>query len=122
MRTLLPDAASTGAILSAPIDKAQRQISREEAREIARDAYIYAYPLVLMQVSRQVATNVVRPTGLLSPINQFAHGREFPDPSFTVVVRPNADTLYSAMNFDVSKEPSRFCRTLLSLAFAGLLD
>lgn len=105
MRTLLPDAPSTDAIPSGPIDKAQGQISREEAREIARDTYIYAYPMVLMQVSRQVATNVPQPTGLLSPIDQFAHGREFPDPSFTVVVRPNADTLYSSMNFDVSKEP-----------------
>jgi hypothetical protein len=35
LRTLLQDGASTGAILSAPIDKAQ-QISGEEAREIAR--------------------------------------------------------------------------------------
>lgn len=81
------------------------EISDEEIREVARDAYIYDYPLVLMQVSRQVSTNVMQPTGLLSPINQFAHGRKFPDPSLTVVVRPNADTLYSSLNFDVSKEP-----------------
>ena len=29
----------------------------------------------------------------------------FPDATFTNVVRPNADTLYSAMFYDVSKEP-----------------
>jgi hypothetical protein len=41
-------------------------------------------------------------------MNQIAHGRAFPYPSFTDVVRPNADTLYSAMYFDVSKEPMVF--------------
>jgi hypothetical protein len=41
-------------------------------------------------------------------MNQIAHGRAFPDPSFTDVVRSNADTLYSAMYFDVSKEPMIF--------------
>ena len=82
-----------------------REVSDQEMREVARDVYVYAYPLVVMQVSRQVSTNVMQPTGLLSPVNQFAHGREFPDPSFTVVVRPNADTLYSSLNFDVSQEP-----------------
>jgi hypothetical protein len=57
--------------------KPDREVSDKEIPEIARDAYIYAYPLVLMQVSRQVSTNVMQPTGLLSPINQFAHGREW---------------------------------------------
>ncbi|WP_291747189.1 DUF1254 domain-containing protein [Bauldia sp.] len=78
----------------------------EEAREIARDAYIYAYPLVLMEVSGHISTNVPEPTGSTSaPVNQFGHALAFPDPSFTVVVRPNADTLYSSLIFDVSKEP-----------------
>lgn len=31
--------------------------------------------------------------------------REFPNPSFTIVVRPNADTLYSVLTYDVTKEP-----------------
>lgn len=105
MKGCLPSAACAGMLLLAPVAQAQQSVTAEEAREIARDAYIYAYPLVLMQVSRQVATNVAEPTGLTSPINQVAHGREFPDPDFTIVVRPNADTLYSSMNFDVSKEP-----------------
>jgi len=105
MRNCLLSAACAGVLLLAPVAQAQQSVTAEEAREIARDAYIYAYPLVLMQVSRQVATNVAEPTGLISPINQLAHGREFPDPDFTIVVRPNADTLYSSMNFDVSKEP-----------------
>ncbi len=80
-------------------------VSAEEAREIALETYIYAYPLVLMHVTRQVGTNVPESVGLRAPINQLAHAREFPDPSFTDVVCPNADTLYSALTYDVSKEP-----------------
>ncbi|WP_323844260.1 DUF1254 domain-containing protein [Microbulbifer magnicolonia] len=92
---LLPLAASLGA--QAP--------SVQEAREIARDAYIYAYPLVIMHLSRQVATNVEKPQFPLGPINQLAHARSFPDASMDIIASPNADTLYSSMNFDVSNEP-----------------
>ena len=79
-----------------------------EAREIARDAYIYAYPMVLVQLTRNVTTNVAQPIGLRSPVNQLVNAREFPDASFTDIVRPNVDTLYSVMNYDVSKEPLVF--------------
>ncbi|MFA6914947.1 MAG: DUF1254 domain-containing protein [Parachlamydiales bacterium] len=86
-------------------DAAPQSISPEEAKEIALEAYIYAYPIVLMQITRDVGTNVSKPTELHAPINQLAHARTFPDPSFTDVVRPNADTLYTALNYDVSNEP-----------------
>lgn len=85
--------------------QARQPVSAEEAHEIAREAYVYAYPIVLMQVTRDVGCNVAEPTGLRAPVNQFAHGRRFPDSTFTDVVRPNADTLYSVLSFDVSKEP-----------------
>ena len=38
-------------------------------------------------------------------MNQFAHVPVFPDANFTDVVRPNADTLYSVLWFDVTDEP-----------------
>jgi hypothetical protein len=38
-------------------------------------------------------------------MNQFDHRRAFPGANFTAVVRPNADTLYSILWFDVSSEP-----------------
>jgi hypothetical protein len=84
------------------------KLGAEELFEIARDAYIYAYPLVLMQVTRLTGTNVEAPVELNAPVNQLAHGRSFPDPSFTIVVRPNADTLYTALTYDVSQEPIVF--------------
>lgn len=100
--------ACLGLALSLPLlTQAKQLLSAEEAREIAREAYIYAYPQVLMKVTKNVGTNVEQPVGLglRAPVNQLTHARAFPDPDFTVVVRPNADTLYTAMSFDVVKEP-----------------
>lgn len=78
-----------------------------EAHAIAHDAYIYGYPLVLMDIIRQLATNVPRPdeNRLKAPVNQFVHARAFPDYTFTDIVSPNADTLYSSAFLDLSREP-----------------
>lgn len=105
MKALLRSTVLAGISLCVSNTVAQPGVAPDEAREIAREAYIYAYPLVLLQVSKQVATNVAEPTFLSAPMNQPAHARAFPDPSFTLVVRPNADTLYTSLNFDVSNEP-----------------
>jgi hypothetical protein len=88
-----------GAAFSAPL-------TADEADEIAVEAYIYAYPLVFMDLTRELVTNVARPHPYgYSPVNQFGHKRAFPDAAFYHVPRPNADTLYSALFFDVKKEP-----------------
>ena len=71
-----------------------------------QDAYAYAYPLVLMEMTRRAVSNVEAPDNYgKAPVNQFGHKASFPDANFTEVVRPNADTLYSTMIYDVSKEP-----------------
>ena len=107
-------ALTAGALLGWPAQPAvadtPTSLSDEEIAEIAVDAYVYAYPLVLMDVTRQVMTNTETPDPKTTraPINQFFHADRFPDPSFTDVVRPNADTLYSFIWFDVSKEPLVF--------------
>jgi hypothetical protein len=75
------------------------------AYEIGAQAYVYAYPMVLMEITRRVSTNVPAPQGSFAPMNQFAHLRAFPDHTFREVVRPNADTLYSIAWLDLSGEP-----------------
>lgn len=67
----------------------------------AVDAWLYGYPLVTMDVSRRVMTHGPDQ----APLNTFHHMRTFPDSTFTDVVSPNADTLYSAAWLDLRAEP-----------------
>jgi hypothetical protein len=76
-----------------------------EAFETAKDAYIYAYPLMTMEMTRRVSTDVAAPEGVFAPMGQFAKLREYPNASFNTVTAPNADTLYTVVWLDVSKEP-----------------
>ena len=65
------------------------------ARSTAKDAYVYGYPLVLMDVSRAKMTNVPsRMEGQRADESVWKR-KTFPDATFTDVVSPNADTLYS---------------------------
>jgi hypothetical protein len=72
---------------------------------LATDAYIYGYPLVTMETTRRVLTNVTAPEGTRAPMGQIIKMREYPNASFRDVTAPNADTLYTTAFFDVSKEP-----------------
>lgn len=83
----------------------QAAITPEEAEAIATDVYIYAYPLVTMDATKNVMTNVMEPTGNKAPVGQFANAKTYPNASFTDITAPNADTLYSTAWLDVGKEP-----------------
>ena len=82
-------------------------LAPDEAQEIGKDTYVYAYPLVLMDATRKQLTNFETPPGTpgQGPANQFINLREFPDPKFKIVIRPNADTLYSSAWLDLKAEP-----------------
>lgn len=81
-------------------------LTRDEAKALAREAYIYLYPLVLMDVTRRQATNA--PAGQTvgrGPANEFVHIRTYPPAEFKDVVRPNFDTLYSIAWLDLTNGP-----------------
>src|ERR1700735_5893523 len=93
--------ASTGRLeVQAMAGHVRKLSSPDELTRIAQELYVYAYPLVLMDVTRRVTTNTERPQGIRAQANVFAHLAEFPDATFTEVVRPNADTLYSSLWLD----------------------
>ncbi|MGZ3448317.1 MAG: DUF1254 domain-containing protein [Polyangiales bacterium] len=83
------------------------KLSDDRAIEIARETFLYAYPLVLMDVTRRQLTNYVEPSDVpgTGPENRFVHLREFPNAQFKMVVRPNVDTLYSTAWLDLEAEP-----------------
>ena len=76
-----------------------------EARETAIEGYIFGYPLVTMEMTRRVMTNVAAPEGTRAPMGQFVKMRTYPTAAFKDVTAPNADTLYTTTWLDVSKEP-----------------
>lgn len=71
----------------------------DQARTTA-DAYLFGYPLVLMELTKQHQ----RTQGLNAP-NDFSHHLRFPDHTFNSVVAPNADTLYSSGRLDLRGGP-----------------
>src|ERR1700753_901316 len=72
---------------------------------LATDAYVFGYPLVTMEMTRRVVSNVASPEGTRAPMGQLIKLREYPNSSFRDVTAPNADTLYTTAFFDVGKEP-----------------
>jgi len=74
------------------------------------ETYLFGYPLVLMDLTKDVATNIETPHPLrpIAPINQLGHFRTFPDHTLTTVVKPNVDTYYSIAWLDLEKEPMVF--------------
>ncbi len=91
--------------LTAPVQAADK-ISEQEAYQIGIEAYQYLYPLITMDITRKMMTNI--PAGKkpgAGPMNTFHHFDSFPDAEFREVVRPNFDTLYSLAWLDLTKEP-----------------
>jgi len=82
-------------------------LTPEEARQIAIDAYIYGYSLITSDVTHAAFTNVRAPDPrtFQAPLNQFCSLPKYPPADYHGVTAPNADTLYSGAFLDVSKEP-----------------
>lgn len=94
--------------MSAQAQNSQRPaLTAEETYALARDAYLYAYPIVSFDVTMRQATNVpdAESINIRAPINQFANARAYPKADEKDVVRFNFDTLYSLAWIDLSKEP-----------------
>ncbi|PCI09172.1 MAG: hypothetical protein COB73_05960 [Flavobacteriaceae bacterium] len=80
-------------------------VSDEKVFEIVTRAYAFGYPMILMDYTKKVITNVETPTSTSAPINQLGHFRDFPDDKFTDVVKANVDTYYSNAWYNLKEEP-----------------
>lgn len=80
-------------------------LTPSEAKTIAEEVYIYGYPLITMEMTRRVMTNVSEVKGTRGPMGHLTRIRAYPTADFKDVTAPNADTLYSTAWIDVAKEP-----------------
>ena len=88
------------------IAKGAASAMRDEVLAIVQEAYIYLYPLILMDLTRKQMTNIdPRQSPVGGPANAFTHMRAFPTAEMRVVVRPNFDTLYSSAWIDLTNGP-----------------
>ena len=98
-------AATSASSLARAADPIVDLIEGTEEFGLAIEAYTFGYPLVTMEMTRRVFTNVAAVSGLKGPMGQIIPAREYPNASFRDVTAPNADTLYTTAFFDVGKEP-----------------
>ena len=91
------------------------QAKAKQAYALGVQAYIWGYPMVVMQKSRDAMTKggdaPVTPGAfnksgkLFAPVNQVANAWGMLGPKFSAVQSGNSDTQYSVTWFDSSKEP-----------------
>lgn len=96
-----PEAPTEAAVEPPDPERAER----EAAAAVAQAGYVYGYPLVLMDATREALVGEPGAGALRAPVNRFARSTTFPDASFRQVVRPNVDTLYASAFLDLSAGP-----------------
>lgn len=72
--------------------------------EIAKEAYIFSFPLIIMDATKTAGTNTIKPTDKKAPANQFLHAKTLATAKFREVVTPNVDTVYSQLFIDLSRD------------------
>lgn len=79
-------------------------MSTDSVLETASDAYVYFYPIV-ENLKTLFYDSVWPHTGSYFPVNKFSHFTQLVDWTFSDVVAPNNDTLYSRAWLDLEEQP-----------------
>lgn len=82
----------------------ENEMKIEREKLLIERAFIFSFPLVLMDITKDVSTNTIEPVKSKSPINQFLHAKDLATSEFRQVVTPNVDTLYSQIFFDLKDD------------------
>lgn len=92
--------------------KNSNSLSDEQIIQTAKEAYQFAYPMMLFYATQRVMTNtehtVINNGPMRAPINQLASASHFPEVSDHTVIRMNVDTYYSSCWMNLEKEPLVF--------------
>ena len=79
-------------------------LSPEEAQQIAKQAYIYAYPMLENYRTALITLDKLSPK-FWAPLNHFYHVQNLSTPEYNTVIVTNNDTLYSRAWLDLRTEP-----------------
>lgn len=85
--------------------KAQSEIKTEEAKAIAEEAYIYAYPMLDHYKMMFAMAMYPKSGAYTAQFNVLYNNPKLNGPQDTIIVRPNNDTFYSGVWFDLSVQP-----------------
>jgi hypothetical protein len=103
-RSLLTAFLVFGVLLSSCTQK-QEKVTPDEARQIAEEAYIFAFPMI-EHYKMMFAMAMYPESGAYNaPFNVLTNNSTLSGPQDTIIVRPNNDTFYSAVWFDLSAQP-----------------
>ncbi len=106
MKTLSILALALTGLLAGPLAAAPAaDLKPEEAREIARDAYVYGFPMVdSYRILHAYAIDRANPE-FKAPFNELRSMARVFTPEDRAVQTPNSDTPYSSLSFDLRREP-----------------
>ena len=106
MRTLATLALA--GLLAGPLAAPAADLKPEEAREIARDAYVYGFPVVdNYRILYAYAIDSANPE-YKAPWNTLQNTARVYTPEDQAIQTPNSDTPYSFVSFDLRREPIVF--------------
>jgi hypothetical protein len=110
MRTTMRMSVSLAfAVLAAMPTSAQENADKVETKQIAEEAFIYGFPLVMNYavfydyfIDRSAA-------GYKAPLNTLYNSANVYTPADKTIVTPNSDTPYSFVGMDLRAEPLVIC-------------
>ncbi len=107
LKWLLPVFGVASVILAGPFSlaRAATDISPEEAREIAEEAYVYGFPMVMAYKTMHAYTLDEASPEFKGQFNQLACEARVYTPDDKAIVTPNSDTPYCMIWMDISQEP-----------------
>jgi hypothetical protein len=100
-------AACLSLMFTASSQKAEQGITEEVAYLRGMESGVYGYPIVLMDVTRQVLTAAPAPNaeGTAAPMDQFAKMPHYVSPDFKQAVRISLNSLWCSGWMDLGQEP-----------------
>lgn len=81
------------------------QVREQQAFAIGTQAYVWGYPLIVTEKTRQKLTSVSEAQTQKAPTNQLAKAKQLLGPDYNAVQSPNNDTIYTYAWLDLSEQP-----------------